>query len=132
MPSASALKVRLIKFSDSSFLRATTSCTSDSEGQKAWLRWTKKLVQKLVAARVPLENYLYHPFSCPTSLLPLVRLLMSAGVVLTLLSTLVVLLHTPPSSPALLPLLFLCEFDSRLLVLDSVFQNFILNLVLNC
>ena len=61
MPSASALKVRLIKFSDSSFLRATTSCTSDSEGQKAWLRWTKKLVQKLVAARVPLENCFYNP-----------------------------------------------------------------------
>ena len=53
---------------------------------------------------------------------------MRAGVVLTLLSTPVVLLHTTPSSPALLQLLFLCELDRRLPVLDSVFQNFILNL----
>ena len=57
---------------------------------------------------------------------------MSAGVVLTLLSTLVVLLPATPSSLAALQLLlFLCELDSRLPVLDSVFQNFILNPYVN-
>ena len=72
-------------------------------------------------------------FSCPTCLLPFaVRLLMSAGVVLTLLSTLVVVpLPAPPPSLAALQLLLLCELDSRLPVLDSVFQNFILNPYVN-
>ena len=57
---------------------------------------------------------------------------MSAGVVLTLLSTLVVVpLPAPPPSLAALQLLFLCELDSRLPVLDSVFQNFILNPYVN-
>ena len=50
-----------------------------------------QLIHKLTQADIPLLDSI--PFPCPASLLPLaVRLLMRAGVVLTLLSTPVVLL----------------------------------------